>query len=574
MKKRKQSSKALAVDARRSPWIYALVIAACALIALFVVYRPALGGPFVFDDNTLVFRDPNVAARSFRGWLIGVRPLLMISFWMNYRVWGEEPYSYHVFNVLFHFVNSILVYLFARKFLGWSGTDGFRREVLAVFAGGLFLLHPLQTESVSYVASRSEALSILFCYGAFALFLYRRSQAISWRVSIGVLLLFMAAISTKEHTVVFPALLLLTDYYWNPAFSFQGIRKNWRLYAPIALGGTFGLYGVYTVLHGASTAGFGLKDLPWYQYFFTECRVIWTYIRLFFFPAGQTIDYDYPISRTLFSHGAIFGLAALILLAAAAIYYRRPYRLASFGILVFLLLLAPTSSIIPIKDPIAERRAYLPLIGLIFVVLELLRRWKATPRVLIGTTALLLAATGALCYHRNGVWAGAVPLWQDAAAKSPGQPRAHFQLAYAYYAEGRCDSAVNEYEEVARLGQTDYRLLVDWSEALDCLGRQNEAIDKLQKALAMERTAHVYALLGKNYAKQAKYVQARTALSTAEQIDPKFDGIYMYRGNLDEVTNDLAGAAAEYRRALAMNPQNSVARDGLMRVESRLRSSR
>ncbi len=116
------------------------------------------------------------------------------------------------------------------------------------------------------------------------------------------------------------------------------------------------------------------KDLTWYQYFFTECRAFWVYIRLFLFPADLRIDYDFPISRTILDHGAAVGLMAILAAAGAAFYYRRRYPLAAFGFFVFVILMAPTSSFMPIKDPVAERRLYLSMIGLLFIVLEFLRR--------------------------------------------------------------------------------------------------------------------------------------------------------------------------------------------------------
>ena len=196
----------------------------------------------------------------------------------------------------------------------------------------------------------------MFCFAAFALFLYRRSPAIAWPESLGVIALFGAAMATKENTVVLPAVLLLTDYFWNPGFRFTGIARNWRLYGLMAAGSAIGVVKVIQVLAAAGSAGFRVAGLPWYAYLFTECRVFFTYLRLFVFPAGQTIDYDYPISQTILEHGAIVGLIAILALLGAAIYYRKRYPLACYGFLVFVILLAPTSSIIPIKDPIAERR--------------------------------------------------------------------------------------------------------------------------------------------------------------------------------------------------------------------------
>src|SRR5229473_2182269 len=358
---------------RKKYWPYALALAAV-VIAAFEVYGPSLNGPFLFDDNYLPFGVPNFPLDVLRAWLAGVRPLLMFSYWINYRISGLETGSYHAFNILFHAANAILIFLITLKLLDFGGVERKRRDILAGFAGALFLLHPVNSEAVGYVASRSENLSVLFFFTAFAVFLYRRSPAISWVRAAGVLVLFAAAALTKEHTVVLPALLLLTDYFWNPPFSFQGMRRNWRLYAPVVISAA--VLGMFLLkkLRTAETAGFAIKDLTWYQYFFTECRAFWVYIRLFLFPAGLDIDYDFPISHSLLEHGAIFGLIAILALAAAAFYYRRRYPLAAYGFFAFLILMAPTSSFVPIKDPVAERRLYLSMIGLLFIVLEFLRR--------------------------------------------------------------------------------------------------------------------------------------------------------------------------------------------------------
>ena len=101
-----------------------------------------------------------------------------------------------------------------------------------------------------------------------------------------------------------------------------------------------------------------MRDLTWYQYFFTECRVIWDYVRLFFIPAGQNLDPEISISRNILAHGAVIGLAGLLIASVLAWTYRRRFPLASYGWFVWLILLAPTSSLVPIRDPMAERRMY------------------------------------------------------------------------------------------------------------------------------------------------------------------------------------------------------------------------
>jgi tetratricopeptide (TPR) repeat protein len=243
--------------------------------------------------------------------------------------------------------------------------------------------------------------------------------------------------------------------------------------------GALALRFVWKVLSAADTAGFAVPGFTWHQYFFTQCRVIWIYLRLFLLPFGQTIDYDLAASRSLLDPAAIAGLAGLLAAAAAAVFLRRRYPLGSYGLLAFLLLLAPTSSVVPILDPIAERRVYLPLLGLLLVTLEVLRRLKTRPARLAAALAVLLMVAGALTYHRNRVWGSDIALWEDAVARSPRKSRVHFQLGFAYFRVGRCEDAERHYEIASRLAAPDFRLYYNWAMAYTCLGRAGEARQKL-----------------------------------------------------------------------------------------------
>ncbi len=541
---------------------------------LLEVYGPAINGPFLFDDNYLPFADPHYKGAPLKAWVVGVRPVLMFCYWLSYKAFGLNPQPYHLVSILLHFLNGLLVFLIVAKLLEWAGAEEWRRRVIAAFAGALFLLHPLQSEAVAYIASQSETLSVFFFYAAWAAFLYRRKTAISFPRALAVVILFGVAVASKEHTAVLPLLLLLTDYYWNPGFSFQGIKRNWRLYIPVVIMGALGVAFILDKLAESDTAGFSVKGLPWYLYFATQMKAIWIYVRLFVFPVGQNIDHDYAMAASLLDPGAIAGFLALLGTAAAAWWYRRRAPLLSYGFFTFLLLLSPTSSVVPIKDMLVERRVYLPSAGLLLIVAGLLLRWKSPRRVFAGTLAGVVLLSGILCHERNKVWASPLALWEDSVAKAPENARARFQLAFAYYDQQRCQEAVKEYASVARLQTPDYRLLVDWALALDCAGHPEQAVAKLKQAAGIEKTAHVYSLLGMMYGKQGLRDEALAALAKAEKINRRFPMLYVYRGNVYASSGDNAAAVTEYRRALRIAPDLEVARRGLQAAERRLRRKR
>ena len=554
----------------RAPWGWYAAIAAAATVVAFMVYGPALRGPFLFDDSFLPFAVSG--DEPIGNWIHSTRPLLMLTYWFNVRLSGEDTFSYHVVNVLLHCAASGLMFLVVRRLLEWSGLEKTRLNLLAGFAAAVFLLHPVQAESVAYLAGRSETLSVLLFLAAYAIFLYRRDTAATWVNVAAVFAVFAAALLAKEHTIILPALLLLTDFWWNPGFSFEGIRRNWRLYLPMAVAAVAGVvYFLPTILY-SSSVGFRLKDLTWYQYFFTECRALFVYLWLFAFPSHQSADWGFPVSRNILDRGALIGLLALVALAGLAWFYRRRYRLASFGFFTFLLLMAPTSSIFPIRDAITERRLYLSMLGLLLIAVDFLSRLKQNRRTIATEFAVVLLIFAGLAYARAEVWSSEVTLWEDTTQKTPDNPRAHFQLASAYYNLGRCAEAAGEYQKAAQLQTPDYNLLVNWALAYDCLNQPDNALARLQQATALEPTAHVYSQIGMIYGKRAQWTQAMEALAKAEKLDPGFATTYVYKGIVHMSTNQPAAAVQDFQRALTLDPKLQQAKDGLAQAQTRLQA--
>ena len=574
MKTRKPDSPSAKVPATRQWMWYGAALVT--LVVLFWVYSPPMHTAFLFDDNTQQFAMPSASA-PLNAWIGPVRPVLMFSYWVNTRISMEDTFSYHFFNILIHALAGVFVFLVIRRLLEWAAVPEPSRTPFAAFGVALFLLHPLQAESVAYISGRSDALCGMFGCASFAAFLYRRSAAISWAGVLSVVLLFGAAVLTKEQAVALPALFVLTDIWWNPEFPLRSLRANWKLYAVLALGAAGGIALFWKLILGVGTAGsagFGMKDFTWYQYLFTEFRAIFAYLFNFLLPVNLSVDWDFPISHGIFEHGAILALAGLLALAAVAWRYRRAFPLTGYGYFVFLVLLSPTSSILPIKDPIADRRMYLPMLGLILIAIDPLRRLKVERKVLAMGAAALLVAAALATHARAEVWSDSVLLWQDTALKSPNKVRAHFQLAFAWFEQGRFDLAVAEFQKTAALQPPTADLLYDWGLAYDGLHQPELALAKLRQSAALDPTVQVFTQIAKVYAGQQRWAEALDALATAETRDPAFAITFLYRGKIFINTNRPAEAVAQYQRALALDPQVQDGRHDLAIAQSMLRAGR
>ena len=548
-------------------WGYLLSFAVL-LYALFEVYGPALHGPFVFDDLYLPYSKPQANLIPFRAWL-GVRPFLGISFWTDFHLWNENTFPYHVTNLLLHFASAAVLYFVFRKLLDMAAVAEPKRTILSAFGAVLFLFHPIQTEVAAYVASRSEALSVLFFFCALSAFLYRKSLAIGWRSVAFVLFFFLLAVGSKEHTVTFPALLLLTDYFWNPGFSFSGIRANRRLYIPIAIAGTLGGVFIFRYVARDPMIGFHITGLGPGAYFLTQCRAIWVYVQLFLFPYPLTLDHDFSVSHSLLEHGAILALAGLILLVAAALYFRKRFPLAAYGWLAFLLLLSPTSSIIPINDVLVERRLYLPFFALVLVLFEPLRRARLRPLYLSAALGLLCCIAAFATWERSHVWGSVLELFKDAAAKSPDKARVHIGYANALYHQRRCKEAIEEYQIASHLKTTDHILYFNLASAYDCAHQTGDAIKALKRSIDLDPKANAYALLGKMLSEQGKYEESMAALETSLIIDSSFTPALALRGVVAMALGQNQRAFDDLTEALRRDPQNIIAQRGMNQLTQR-----
>ena len=543
--------------------------AAIACLSVFLgilyLYWPALHGHFVFDDLSLPFCQV-IRDGPLWEWVTGVRPVLMFSYWLNYHFFGEGPFSYHFVNLLIHAANTGLVFLVLSRLLtkaGWAK----QKTVLAAVLGTLvFAIHPLQTESVSYVAGRSESLVSLFLLLAYTVFLYRRNESISWRESLLVLVLFGVALKTKENAVSLAGILVLTDLFWPTPFSLDGLKRNWRLYFLMVPGAIVGTVAVIRSLATAQTAGFSVATFKWYQYAFTEARAIFTYIRLAIFPVGQSLDQDYPASHTITEHAALFYILLLAALLAVALIWRRRYPVSCFGLLIFLIWLAPTSSFVPLDDPLVERRMYLPLLGLILIGCELgskVRLSRATRACILVIVGLVF---GKLCYDRNQLWGQPDRLLELAAAKAVYNPRPLLNFTEILIRHSRCDLAPAYLERAERRLPDNYYVNAAWGRTLACLGHFDQAIRRLQEAARLRPCSQAYEWMGLVYGQMGWLDQAGTALKKAVELGPGSESAHASLALWYEKTNDLAAAAQEYQTALSLDRTDAWARFRLGRV--------
>ena len=573
--KREAPAESVSTAHMASPaWLPWLGWAALSVLLASIAYGPAMNGAFLFDDIALGFRaNPNYSALGVMDVIRGVRPLTELSYWLNFQLASGDPFLYHLTSVLFHALSAVVLGYILWRLMTLLNLGAAMRGWLAALGAGIFLLHPAQTEAVAYISSRSEALSVFFYFAAVAVFLGRNNAEIGWGRALSVLTCFVLAMLSKEHALTLPITLVLLDLWVYRFSAVELARKGWRLYGLMAAGAALGAVVVMKTLSGALTAGFNMPNLSWWEYLLTQGRAIALYFRLFVLPVEQNGDYLFPISRNPMEHGAALYWIAIAAAAVAALVYRKSAPLLTLGIVLFLVLLGPTSSILPIQDAAVERRVYLASLGLVIGTVALLARLSLSPAVVRYGGALLLLALALGTYQRAGVWGSREVFWQDVYAKNPESWRANVQLGLTAFERKQCGEALARFEKALPHVSYDFEgpIHLNYANALDCANRPEEAEAEFKKSLEIEDRATTWTQLGVFYGKQQRYTEALDALNTAVARDPNFPLAYSNRGNVYARLGDCEKATGDFENALRLMPSNTTAQRGLAYCRERMR---
>jgi tetratricopeptide (TPR) repeat protein len=575
--------KAFSSGGRAGLWSTLAALLPLALAAL-AAYHNSFSGPFIFDDTLSIVENPDIRhlAAALRedpqideGTGAG-RPLLRLSLWINYAVGGQEVRGYHALNLMLHILAAWTLWGLARRMLESPALrDRYGQEAwgLALAIALLWTTHPLQTESVTYVVQRAEILGGWF----YLLTLYsvvRSASAAGWRVSawsvaaVGFCLLGMAS---KEMVATAPLLALAMDrVFFAPSW-----KRLWQLrrglYAALACTWIFQAMLVMASSGRTGTVGFGL-GIPWWEYALTQPYYLCRYLALSVWPNALTLDYGTYLARSV-GEVAPYAAVVLLLLALTLVALWREPALGFCG-LWFFLILAPTSSVVPIATQTgAEHRIYLPLAGLIGLGVvggyTLWRRaWRERPGWLRAGSMLVLlavgvAALGSRTVARNEEYRSKVSIWQTVVDRWPINPRAHNNLGDALRNAGRTPDAIAQYEAALRLKPDYVEAHNNLGDALLSAGRIPEAIAQYEAALSLKPFAKTHNNLGEALLRAGRIPEAIAQYEAAMRLKPDFPKAHNNLGNALLSAGRTPEAIAQFEEALRLKSDYAEAHNNL-----------
>ncbi|MDA0205538.1 MAG: tetratricopeptide repeat protein [Acidobacteria bacterium] len=549
---------------RSAPWLFALLVIAMGVAA----YWPATAGGYVLDDYDLLEPGAPIRASSFRSLVGPERPIVTMSYLANSRLGGLNPSGFHFTNILIHCLNALILWRLLIALLAAGKIPeriAANRELFVYGIPLLFLLSPIQTESVAYISSRTELLAVLFfLLGLWGFIGYRERRP--WAAAAIVLICLAFSVLSKQDKLVLPAVVLAMDYLILSGCDWRGLRKSWPLYGTLAAGVAAGAVLVIRPILFVQSAGF---RLDWKTYLFTQFRMYFRYLGQLLWPFHLNLDPDIVPSHSLIEQGSWLALLLLAAIAAATLRWHRKAPIVAFGAVLFFIALAPTTSFFPLLDFAAERRLYLPSIGFFVAILAALSFLRLSQRsVLRVGLAAVLIVYGVATFQRSQVWADELALWQDTVEKSPGKSRPWGWLGRVHDGRGQQQLAEQAWiraEQVVRPGSFEQAALLG-NLGLAEARKQNyqKAVDYYQRAFEIRayrptlraQLAVAFMRLGRTDEGWQEFEKAfRNTTGSYEVLILRAQELYL--------VGRYAEAAQDYRMALALLPDSVEAQRNL-----------
>ena len=415
------------------------------------IYFNSLKGSFQFDDVPLISSPWIKNLDSFNRFVkitsFENRPVLLWTYALNNTLGKNKEFGFHLFNLLLHIGVTLLIFLSVLKTCSFirgrnntenrsvGTTSGTNVLLFPLITALIFSLHPLNTDSVTYISSRSSLLATFFYLMSLYLFI-NIFDLLSKRLLLVPLVITTMYLSLASKLIAATLPLLLCFWYFVFVFPNNNYEKIWKKYWTYLLVILVVLVALFlsgeSWLYKTKDQGFELYgQLP---YLLMQSKVIvFYYLKLFLFPFNLTVDSGMPFSSIEEDPLIILSILIITAIIIAAIQSKNAWLL--FGTVWFFITLGPTSSFIPLNDLAVEHRTYLPItLGLCTVIgwgISCLRPCKR-----LGLLSVILIAFSLATISRNGDWVSEISLWQDVTRKNPYSSRAHNNLGKAYFEKG------------------------------------------------------------------------------------------------------------------------------------------
>jgi tetratricopeptide (TPR) repeat protein len=557
-----------------------LLLFMLAVVVIFI-YSDTLTTPFIFDDIDNIRDNPhirvphlsieNLAWAGFQSPCAN-RPIANISFALNYYLHGYNLVGFHAVNILIHIASGLLFYFLIKATLQTPVLRGRYAKVgwLPFFAAFLWLVHPLQTQSVTYLVQRMNSMAAMFYVLSMLLYVKFRlntGHRAKWPILGGCILAGLLAFGTKEISATLPGFILLYEWYF-----FQGLSRQWAKRRVLILAG----FGAFTIVIALVYFGsepfarilndYNSRDFTLGQRVMTQFRVVMFYVSLLIWPhpSRLSLDHDIALSYSLIDPmTTLASLSIILALLLLAILIARREPLISFCIFWFFGNLIIESSVIGL-EMIFEHRNYLPSMMAILLLVALI--FKYAKPAWLAVVALCIAGTvfTVWTYERNLTWSNEISLYRDCVEKAPAKARPYNNLGAALMENGRLAEAIEQFQTALKIKPEFADAHYNLGYTLARQGKLDAGIYHLGQSLRLEPTKQkALNNLGVALALQGRYQEAANNFETALKLNPMDADVHNNLGFALKNSGSPEAAVRHFTRALELDPRHADAHNNL-----------
>ena len=473
------------------------------------------------------------------------RPFLFFTFALNYMISGIKPLAYHLTSNSIHIFNSILVF--------WLIRQAFKRNLLAFLVSVFFLVHPLQTEAISYISGRGDSLAAMFMFLSLILFHRAEINGDGWlgiKKILSIVFLVLGLLS-RETGIIFPVLALalyvsvLSDKTFIKSIK-QGFIKTWPYFAAVIGYGILRL----TVLNFLNTLNFYLEPNIYSENLhvrmFTFLPILWEYLKLLTVPKGLHMERGSAVYTSLFQWPVwLIALILIGIITVGVILYRRKiskseslisFRIWFFGWSWFFIALGPVSGITPINALIYEHWLYLPMVGFWLItsfylmrLLDYLKSRKLSIFYFLFSILLIayLSFFGYQSVQRNILWGSPAEFYKNILKYEPDSARINNNLGNVYFNQRDRKQAEFYYRKAVESGDAFAQPYYNLGSILQSQGDIFGAMRLYEKAIEINPNFYYpYQNLAVIYAQQGNLTKAIENIEKLKSLLPNNPRVY------------------------------------------------
>lgn len=493
----------------------------------FVVYSNSLKNEFIdyWDDNTYVTGNELVKTLNLKGlkliftsvYMNEYFPFSILSLAVDYHFWELNPLGYHITNTFLHSLNAYLIFIIIITIT--------RSVFIASITSIIFVIHPVNVESVVWISERENLLSFFFFLIAFYLYIISKIHKYKYCYLLSLIVYIFSSLS-KSIVVTFPLLILLYDMCLiKKDFKVNIVDKMPFFIVSI-------LISVSTIISFADISAFKTYQGNDYLRILTTSKIFVAYIGKLFIPISLNNKYVNYISESILSWEI---MVSLLTLSSISFFLYSSFKkniMIFFCIMWFFITLSPVSNVVPLSQWMAERYLYIPSFAFSLFLAVLFEKIRAKDssgntfdklsKAAIPILVVIIIFYSSLTILRNRVWKDSITLWEDCVYKDPNGALAHTYLGGSYMKNGIKEKAIPEFIKALQINPRRANALANLAYIDMENGQLDAAIKKIRFALLYEGDNYeAHSALGIFYMYKAKYERAIIEFERALELNPE-----------------------------------------------------